>query len=263
MKLSIIIVSWNVENLLRKCLKSIYNDPIGNLSEVFVIDNISKDKTVEMVKREFPQVKLIANQENLGFAKANNQGIKLATGEYILFLNPDTELFPNTISKSIEFMSSHPDCGIMGPQMLYSDRSPQPSVRRFPTIWPILLMLIKAPKLIKNIKSINRYLATDFDYFKTQEVDQVMGAYMMTRKELIDRIGIMDEKFFIWFEEVDFCLRARRAGYKIYYNPEVKIIHYGGKSFAQEKVITKQKIFFQSAFIYFRKNGFLKPKFKK
>ena len=263
MKLSIIIVSWNVESLLRKCLKSIYKDPVGMMSEVFVIDNLSNDKTVEMVKTEFPQVKLIANTVNAGFAKANNQGIKEATGDYILLLNPDTELFPDTLSKSIEFMAANYDCGIMGPQMLYADRKLQPSVRRFPTIWPILLMLLKAPKILKNIKAINYYLATDFDYSKLQEVDQVMGAYMMTARKALDKVGLFDEKFFIWFEEVDLCLRARKAGFKIYYNPKAQIIHHGGQSFSQQKKITNQKIFFQSALTYFLKNGFTKPIIKK
>ena len=262
MKLSIIIVSWNTCDLLEKCLHSIQRDLVGSMAEVFVIDNNSNDNTVEMITEIFPRVRLIANKSNDGFAKANNQGIKEATGDYVLFLNPDTELFPDTISKSIEFMASHPDCGVMGPQMLYGDGKLQPSVRRFPTVWPVFLMLIKAPKFFKNIKSINNYLATDFDYNKEQVVDQVMGAYMMTKMEVLNKTGLLDEKFFIWFEEVDLCLRVRKAGYKIIYNPEVKIIHHGGKSFAQQKTINKQKMFFKSAWLYFVKNGFTKPKIK-
>lgn len=259
MKLSIIIVSWNTGDLLEKCLRSVQKDLAGSMAEVFVIDNNSSDNTVEMIKEKFPRVKVIANKYNTGFAKANNQGIKEATGDYILLLNPDTELFPDTISKSIEFMASHPDCGVMGPKMLYVDNKLQPSVRRFPTVWPIFLMLIKAPKIFKNIKSINNYLATDFDYTKEQVVDQVMGAYMITKMEVLNKTGLLDEKFFIWFEEVDFCLRVVKAGYKVFYNPEVKVIHHGGKSFAQQKTINKQKMFFQSAWKYFIKNGFIKP----
>ena len=262
MKLSIIIVSWNVRDLLEKCLQSIARNPLYFQTETFVIDNNSNDGTAEMVAKKFPQVRLIANSNNLGFAKANNQGIRQAVGDYILLLNPDTELFPDTLSKSIEFMASHQDCGIMGPRMLYGDRKLQPSVRRFPTFWPIFLMLTKTPKVFKNIKAINNYLATDFDYNEEQTVDQVECAYMFITRGVIDKIGFLDERYFNWFEEVDFCLQTKKAGLQVYYNPNVQIIHHGGKSFAQQKKITNQKVFFQSAWKYFLKNGFFRPKNK-
>jgi len=260
MKISIIIVSWNVKELLEKCLLSIINNPLYELTETFVVDNASKDGSAQMVKEKFPQINIIASDENLGFAKANNLAIAKATGDYILILNPDTELFADTLQKSVEFMSQNPNCGIMGCKMLYGDKTFQPSVRKFPTFWPIFLMLIKAPKIFKRIKSIDEYMATDFDYSKMQEADQVMGAYMFVKKEVIDKIGAFDERFFNWFEEVDFCLRAKKAGFKIIYDPKTIIIHHGGKSFAQQKTISNQKVFFQSACKYFLKNGFNYPK---
>ncbi|MFA6422556.1 MAG: glycosyltransferase family 2 protein [Candidatus Buchananbacteria bacterium] len=258
MKISIVIVSWNVKDLLQKCLNSIINNPLYELTETFVVDNASKDGSAEMVKEKFPQINLIASDKNLGFAKGNNVALKKCTGDYILFLNPDTEIFTDTLQKSVEFMAQNPNCGIMGCKMLYGDKSFQPSVRRFPSLWPIFLMLIKAPKIFKKIKAIDRYMATDFDYNKAQEVDQVMGAYMFVKKEVIDRVGAFDERFFYWFEEVDFCLRVKKAGFKIMYDPKTIIIHHGGKSFAQQKTINNQKIFFQSAFKYFMKNNFTK-----
>ncbi len=256
MKISIIIVSWNVSDLLEKCLTSIFKSTCGFELEVFVVDNNSKDDSVEMVKEKFAAVNLIVNDYNAGFAKANNQAISLATGDYILLLNPDTELFEDTLAQSVDFMVANPACGVMGPKMLYGDKSLQPSVRRFPKPWPVLLMLLKIPKILPKIKPIENYLAVDFDYSKPATVDQVMGAYMFIRKEVFKKIGTLDEDFFIWFEEVDFCFRAKQALYQVWFNPKAVIIHYGGTSFAQQQVIKKQKIFFKSAWHYFKKHGF-------
>ncbi|HQA64130.1 MAG TPA: glycosyltransferase family 2 protein [bacterium] len=256
-KITIIIVSWNVRELLTECLKSIFNQPLvaSGAVEVFVVDNASGDGSTEMVKNDFSEVNLIANQENLGFAKANNQALKRAKGEYILILNPDTKLPSNSLAQALEFMTNRQTIGIMGCQLLNSDGSVQPSIRRLPTWWPIFLLLIKAPKIFKNIKAVNHYLATDFDYSTEQEVEQVMGAFMLIKKEVFDKVGLFDEKFFIWFEEVDLCRRVRQAGYKIWYTPNLKIIHYGGASFTQQKLIKKQWLFFKSAWYYFRKKG--------
>lgn len=257
MHLSIIIVSWNTKDLLDKCLESIYKNKNNIDLEIFVVDNNSSDQTVEMIKDKYQQVKLITNNSNLGFAAANNQALKLASGEYTLLLNPDTEIINNSLSKALEFMTRNPNCGVMGAKLLNFDKTIQPSVRRLPTLWPILLMLFKAPKIFKNIKSIDRYLWVDFDYSKQQEVEQVMGAFMMVPKKIIDQIGFLDERFYIWFEEVDLCRRIRSIGSQVIYNPAVEIIHHGGQSFAQEKVIKKQLLFFKSALKYFLKHGFL------
>lgn len=256
MTLSIIIVNWNVKELLRKCLESVYGGA-KNASfglEVIVVDNASTDGSAEMVKRKFPQTALIANKTNQGFAKANNQGISLSKGDFILLLNPDTVILDNALGKSVEFMKKNKDCGVMGCKILNPDKTLQPSVRRFPKFLPIFLIFLKLPKILPNLKAINNYLATDFDYAKTQTANQVMGAFMMIRKEVFERAGLLDEKFFIWFEEVDFCKRVWENGYKVYYTPQAEIIHYGGQSFDQQKVIKKQLIFFKSAWRYFLKH---------
>lgn len=275
MDFSIIIVSWKVKDLLKKCLRSI-ESARGDLTlEIFVVDNDSQDGTVEMVKHDFPQVnpvkygeavnfskknlfngvKLIASDKNFGFARANNLALKQATGEYALLLNPDTELKADTLSHALEFMKRSPDCGVLGPKMFYPDGSLQPSVRRFPTVWPILLMLLKLPKIFPHLKSIDRYLAVDFDYSKEQEVDQVMGAFMLMPKKVIEQVGLLDERFFVWFEEVDLCRRIKAAGFKIIYSPSVSIVHHGGKSFKQQAIISTQWRFFASALKYFLKHG--------
>ena len=162
MKLSIIIVSWNVHDRLQNCLESIYHNHDDINLEVFVVDNGSKDGSNQMVKDKFPQVILIANESNQGFARANNQALKLAQGKYILFLNPDTLIFSGTLAKSVNFIAKTADCGLMGCKILNSNKSIQPSVRKFPHRWPIFLILTKLPKLF-NFKSVNNYLSDNFD----------------------------------------------------------------------------------------------------
>jgi len=255
MKISVIIVSWNTKELLKKCLDSLVKYGEEFDLEIFVIDNASSDGTTWMMKNDFPEINFIPNKDNAGFAKANNQGIKRATGDYVLLLNPDTEIFADTLAHSISFMEENKDCGVMGCKMVYKNGSLQPSVRRFPKLWPILFMFLKLPKIFPHLRSIENYLATDFDYEKTQDADQVMGAYMFIRPAVFDKIGLLDEDFFIWFEEVDFCRRTWKAGYKVMYFPGAKIIHHGGQSFAQQKMVKNQWNFFKSAWKYFRKNG--------
>ena len=256
MNLSIVIVSWNTKELLKKCLDSIYNNQADLSLEIIVVDNNSADGTAKMVEDDFPKTKLMANDKNVGFAMANNQGLIMVHGQYVLFLNPDTEILDNGLKRAVEFMKAHPNCGALGPKLLFKDKSLQASVRRFPTFWPIFLMLIKAPRIFKNLKSLNHYLYKDFDYNKLQEVDQIMGAYMMVPRDIFSKVGFFDHRFFIWFEEVDFCLRIKRAGLKVIYNPQIEVIHHGGASFAQEGLVKKQWQFFKSALRYFLKNGF-------
>ncbi|MEI6288485.1 MAG: glycosyltransferase family 2 protein [bacterium] len=263
MKISIIIVSWQVRDLLEKCLQSILKNSLSAQTEIFVVDNNSDDGTIDMVREKFSSVKVVANKKNLGFAMANNIALRQATGDYILFLNPDTELFSDTLQKAVDFMTTHKGAGMVGCRLVFPDGSFQPSVRRFPTWWPIFLMLLKLPKFFSHLKPIEKYLAVDFDYEKEGSVDQVMGAFMFTRQSSLKKVGEMDERFFIWFDDADFCLRFWTAGEPVYYTPSFKIIHYQGKSFAQQKVIDKQWNFFHSAWQYFIKHGFGYPNFKK
>lgn len=245
--ISIIIVSWNVKDLLRKCLHSI--EAFANDAEVIVVDNASNDGSVEMIQKEFPNVKLVANTHNVGFAKANNQGVEIATGEYVLFLNPDTELHPESLSKSLEAIKNNPKIGILGCQLHNPDGTIQPSVRRFPTVETILALALKLGKVFPDLQVLKKYLAADFDYSKSQVVDQVMGAFMLLRPNVIAK-PIFDERYFIWFEEVDLCRRVKAAGYDVYYFADAAITHHGGQSFAQQPVVAKQWLFFKSAAQY-------------
>jgi len=255
--LSIIIVSWNVRALLEKCLASLAQDLTPAPSskerevstEVIVVDNASTDGTTEWLRSlqlTTYNLQLTTNTTNRGFAAANNQGMRATMGEYVLLLNPDTELRPHALDTMVIFMQSHPRCGIVGPKLLNRDGTVQPSVRRFPDAWgPILLSLGMAPQ---------RYLATNFDYKKAQTVDQVMGACFLIRRALIEDIGLLDEKFFIWFEEVDYCKRAKSAGWEVWYTPDASIVHHGGKSFSQQRTLQKQWWYSKSLLYYFWKH---------
>lgn len=251
-ELSIIIVNWNVKDLLEKCLNSIYQKPQNLDFEVFVVDNASRDGSVEMVKKKFPQVKLMANKDNKGFAQANNQAIKEAAGEFILLLNPDTEILNGALAKMVGFMRKRLDCGILGCKLLNSDGTLQPSCRTFPDLYSQIIILLKLhnffPKLVK------KYYMLDWLHNETKEVDQVMGACFLIRRKVVEEIGLLDEIFWALFEEVDYCKRAKNKNWKIYFTPEAEIIHHKGQSFNQQKVVAKQKNFNRCLIRYFKKH---------
>lgn len=260
MDISIIIVSWNTRDLLKECLQSIYEHTRGVAFEIFVIDNASTDGTVKMLKslRSTPSYRaltLVLNHANRGFASANNQGIARAKGKYVLLLNPDTRLRENSFSTMISYMDKNPRCGILGCHLSNPDGSHQDSVRRFPRLLDQSLILLKLNRLFLNTTPINRYLCKKFNYKIPQEVDQVMGACFMIRKEIINLIGPLDEGFFNWFEEVDFCKRTKKADYTICYLPETTVVHHHGVSFKQVMTLKKQIMWNNSLRYYFKKHN--------
>ncbi len=240
--------------MLSECLFSIFQQNFNFSFEVIVVDNASTDGTVEMVKEVFPQVKLIVNSDNLGFAAANNLGLKVAQGRQLLLLNPDTCLIDNSLEEAVAFLNSQPQAGILGGKILNPNLTWQPSVRRFPRLLDHLLMMFKLHHLIP----LERYLALSLDEEAIQEVEQVMGAFFLIKREVLAKIGLLDEKYFIWFEEVDFCRRAIKAGFKVYYYPGAQVIHYGGESFKQLGDFNKQWLFSRSRLRYLlRHHSFL------
>lgn len=251
MKLSIVIVSYKVKDLLRKNLNHLLKSDIGSDFEVFVVDNNSGDGSAEMVKNEFPEVKLIANSENLGFAKANNLAIARAGGEYILLLNPDMRVFPDTLKKMISRMDSRPDVGIAGCKLITEKGEVVPQIRRFPTLKDQLAVTLKVPHLFPGV--LKRYIPEDLDYETEQEVDTIRGSFFMIRRRMIEEIGGLDERYFIWFEEVDYCKEAKKAGWKVMYTPAAECVDHVGKSFAQVPKGKTQKYFRDSMLKYFRK----------
>lgn len=233
--------------------------------EIIVIDNASTDGSGEMLKFELAKdqyldrfdsimnTHVIINQKNLGFAKANNQGINKAKGEYILLLNPDTEVLHNCLQKTVNFLRDFKEVGILGCQLLNPDKTIQHSVRSFPSLISQALILLKIHNILPNLKALQDYYLPNFDYNKSQEVDQVMGAYFLINREVLDKIGPLDEKYWIWFEEVDFCKRAKNAGYQIYYFKDAQTIHQKAQAFNQVLGIKKQVYLNNSLLHYFKK----------
>ncbi len=234
--LSVVIVTWNVREDLRECLRSLFDNSGAVPMEVIVVDNASQDGTAEMVRAEFPQVHLIINEQNLGYTKANNQGIRASRGKYVLLLNPDTVVLPGAIEELVAFAESHPEVGIIGPKLLNPDGSIQRSARSLPDLGVGLFRNTPLGRLFPNNPFVRRYLLTDFGYDQVREVGWVSGAAMLIRREVLDKIGLLDERFWAYCEDVDLCWRAWQAGFKVVFNPLATIIHKIGRSSDQRLV---------------------------
>jgi O-antigen biosynthesis protein len=262
MDLSIVIVNWNAKEFLKDCLDSINNSETKYISEVFVVDNNSTDDSVNFLKKHYPEVKLIINDYNAGFPKANNQAINLANGKYILLLNPDTIISKDTIQVMIDFMEENNNCGVSGCKVQNPDGTLQLACRRnIPTPMDALYKMLGLSKLFPNVSVFNRYnLSSDTVHLVT-EVDAVSGAFLLIRKEVVDKIGGLDEVFFMHGEDLDWCLRSKLAGYTNYYVPFTSIIHYHGQS-SKKRLIKTTINFHQSMYLFYRKhysNSFIKP----
>jgi GT2 family glycosyltransferase len=231
--LSVAIVNWNTRQMLLDALASIYSIPPAFPFEVIVVDNASKDESAAEVAKTFPQVLLIANTTNAGYARGNNQAMKSAKAAYILLLNPDVLLPAGGLESAIGFMEAHPDAGALGVRQVHPDGKLQRSVRGFPTPMTVLWELLALSRFFPNSRLFGAYRMTWFDYTHVSEVDQPMGTFLLMRRTVVEQIGMLDEAFPIFFNEVDWCLRCKRAGWKIYFTPDVEIVHYGGASTTQ------------------------------
>lgn len=252
MKLSIIIVSWNVREDLARCIQSIRENSPCEEFEVIVVDNASSDGTVDSIKQDFPDVTIIANKENRGFAAANNQGIKKARGQYLFFLNPDTIVHPLSLDVLMNFMDGNSNAGACGPKLLNEDGMTQPSTRRFPTFRGALYRHTVFRFLGIFRSEYKKWLMKDFDYDREMDVDEVGGAALMVRRSVIDRIGGMDESFFMYYEEVDLCYGIKQSGWRTVFIPEAVITHLGGRSANQISVMSRI-LMLTSLLIFFRK----------
>jgi len=229
--LSIVVVSFNARDYLRRCLASVLEHTKGVSCEVIVVDNASWDGSAQMVQAEFPQVTLVRLTTNLGFAAGCNRGMERAAGEFILLLNPDTDLAEDAFSPMVAYCRQNPSVGILGPKLLNSDGSLQLSCRRFPSH---LTSLFNRQSILTRLFPGNpfsrRYLMTDWAHDRIEPVDWLSGACLVLRRDMADRIGGMDEGFFMYIEDVDLCYRAHRAGYEVVYFPQVAVTHHIGKS---------------------------------
>ncbi|MHC4157760.1 MAG: glycosyltransferase family 2 protein [Planctomycetota bacterium] len=233
MDVSIIVVNWNTCDFLRACLKSVYQQAIGVTFEVIVVDNASADGSAAMVESEFPQVKLIQNDTNKGFAAANNEGITIAKGKYVLLLNSDTVILNNAIDKTISFADAHPKAGVVGCRVLNPDRTLQLTCFMFPSVLNMLLSATYLYKVFPRNRFFGRERITWWNRDDEKEVDVVTGCFMFIRRQAIEQVGVMDERFFVYGEETDWCYRSKRAGWKVLFTPEPQIIHFGGQSSKQ------------------------------
>ncbi|NLG52340.1 MAG: glycosyltransferase family 2 protein [Chloroflexi bacterium] len=229
MDLSIIIVNWNTRELLAECLRSVYADAGDLALEVIVVDNASRDGSVEMVREQFPQVRLIANSENVGFARANNQGMRESAGRYVVLLNSDTEVKPGAWAALVRMMDAHPEAGAAGPYLLNADGSLQPSCHPVLTpgreLWRLLFL--------ERILSRATYPMERWDTTQPHRVEVIKGACLLLRRAALDQVGLLDERYFMYTEEMDLCHRIGQAGWLLYWVPQARVVHYGGASTRQ------------------------------
>ncbi|MBR1774188.1 MAG: glycosyltransferase [Bacteroidales bacterium] len=231
MQLSVVIVNYNVEHFLEHCLLSVRKAVKNIDAEIFVVDNNSVDGSVNMLKTKFPEVKLIENKDNVGFAKANNQAIRLSCGEYVLLLNPDTVVEEDTFVKCLNFMDKHPDAGGLGVKMIDGQgKILKESKRGFPTPWVCFCKMAGLTKIFPHSKKYCGYYMGHLSYEQTNEVDILAGAFMLMRKKALDKVGLLDETFFMYGEDIDLSYRITQGGYKNYYFADTSIIHYKGES---------------------------------
>lgn len=245
-KISIVIVTWNIKDIFKKCLSSI--DRYADLPyELFVIDNNSEDGTKDLLANYHPtnllltKFEVIYNPRNVGLSQAANKGMKRVSGEYVLLLNPDTQFLEPSFSKMISIARAIPKLGMLGFKIISPNGKIQWSISRLPGVW-------------RQVESRLGLWKPHFDYNKFQETEQINASVALMPKKVLDEVGLWDDGFFIWFEENDFCFRARQAGYKIYYSPEVSIMHESQAGISKIPMWKRQLIWEQSMFRYFRKH---------
>lgn len=254
MKLSVIIVNYNVRFFLEQTLLSVQKATKGIETEVFVVDNNSVDDSVQMVKDRFPDVHLIANTDNPGFSKANNQAIRISKGEYVLLLNPDTVVNEDTFSKCVSFMDNNQDCGGLGVKMIDGSGKFLPESKRgFPSPFVAFCKTFGLSKIFPKSKLFNGYHLGYLDKDEIHKIDVLSGAFMMLRKSVLDEVGLLDETFFMYGEDIDLSFRIKKAGYENYYFPDTTIIHYKGES-TKKGSLNYVKVFYNAMIIFTKKH---------
>ncbi len=255
MDLSIIIVSYNVRRFLRQALQTLVDASKELQTEIFVVDNNSADGSKQMIRREFPEVKLICNSDNPGFARANNQALSECKGKYVLLINPDTIVRPDTLGKMVDFLDQHPEAGAAGCKIINPDGSLQLSCHRgFPTPRSALFKLTGLSTLFPHSPRFASYNLSYLDPDGIHEVDALSGSFMMVRGETVEQIGPLDETFFLYGEDIDWCYRIKKAGWKIFYVPTTEIIHFKGESAKKAPRLKSTIAFYKAMYIFVRKH---------
>ncbi|MDO8617739.1 MAG: glycosyltransferase family 2 protein [Candidatus Uhrbacteria bacterium] len=249
--LAIVTVSWNVKDHLIQNYEALLNSHGQITAEIILIDNDSKDGTRETIRERFPLVRVIANDRNAGFAAANMQGMLAAHARHCLLLNPDMRVEPDALQKTVEYLDAHADVAVVGGRLLSANGQIVKSVRRFPDVWSQLLIILKLPHLLPRV--LDRYLYPDFDYAREQSVEVVRGSYFAIHERALEILGGLDTRYFIWFEEMDYCKQAIGRGFKVMYVPWICATDYVGRSFSQTKRFLSQRRFTKAMVQYFEK----------
>ena len=226
--LSIVIVTWNARDFTLQCLKSLQQQDSALSTETIVVDNASSDATADMIRRDFPYVRLVENDRNLGFPKGNNVGISLAKGKYILLINPDVIVSPTCLGRLVRYMEHDPSIGLLGPRILAPDGAVQRSTMRFPTVWNSFCRALALDSLFRGSRIFGGFLMSDFAHDKTMDVDILNGCFWLVRREVLNQVGLLDEQLFMYGDDLDWCYRFHEAGFRVVFYPQAESVHYGG-----------------------------------
>jgi N-acetylglucosaminyl-diphospho-decaprenol L-rhamnosyltransferase len=256
MDVTIILVNYRTAHLLKGALERVERAAQALSVQTIVVDNASNDGSVELVRREFPGCELIANAANVGFGRANNQALALARGRYVLLLNTDAFVAPDTLQKTVAYMDAHPRCGILGVRLVDPNGVLQPSARYFPTPWNLFLARTGLQRIVPGARMVDDMA---WDHGSVRHCDWVPGCYYLVRRTLIDEIGLFDPRYFLYYEEVDHCRSAKRAGWEVVFYPGTTVVHIGGESAKSEGELTAgarqlEPLQIESELLYFRKN---------
>ena len=259
MVVSVVIVTHNSRSFLDSCLESLQRQSLFDRTEVILIDNASSDGSLDLVTGAYPWVLAAANRRNLGFAAAVNVGLRRASARYCVLLNPDTIVRPDAIARMLDVMAATPDAGIVAPKLINEDGSLQYSCRRFYTWRVLALRRTPLGRLFRDSRVVGEHLMADFDHEETRAVDWVLGACMCLRREAMDQVGLLDERFFLYFEDVDLCHRMRRHGWRVLYHPPAVVVHEHRRESARGLLNRAQREHFASMVKYVAKWRGLRP----
>ena len=249
------ITNYNTKDLLGSCIDSVIKGVKGHSYEIIVVDDSSSDGSAAMIREKYPQIKVIENEINKGYVRSNNIGIKSSRGRYIMSLNSDTVVLAGSIDKIIQFMDKNPDAGAAGPKLLNSDGSIQLQARRgFPTPLNSFFYFSGLSRLFPKNRLMGGYLLTYLDDQAIAEVDSLCGAAMIVKRDIIDKVGLMDESYFMYGDDIDWCYRIKKAGWKVYYFPEAEIIHYGGRGGSRRQSYRNIFEFHRAMAVFYRKH---------
>lgn len=255
MDISVILVSYNTADITIKSLDCLFASVLNLEMEVIIVDNASRDNSVEVISKAYPNIPLIKNKVNVGFGRANNQALPHITGRYVLLLNTDAFVDKNTIAETVAYMDKNPKCGILGVKLIGAHGDLQPSCRYFPTPWNIFLDSTGFKRFFKNVQMVDHI---NWDHNSVRNCDWVPGCYYLIRKEVIEKVGLFDPLYFMYCEEVDHCFATKKAGWDVTYYP-IPVVHLGGESAKSDSEISKhgrqiKSLQIESELLYFRKN---------